>query len=123
MLQEFFAKYKSKKGYNPAYPRLVDFQYLKMFHGDSLICEMTGQIQMITVKYRDSFTKEFFDQTMFFSDESYRDDYIGCSVWKYYENGVIKSVCRTTRKDDEVGTMLFLECQSFDKNGCLIKDK
>lgn len=122
LLQEHCAKYKSKKSCNPASPRLADFQFLKMFNSDSLTCEMIGQVQMITVKYRNSFTKDFFDQTMFFSNESYRDDFIGSSVWKYYENGKIKSVCRTTRKDEEMGTMLFLECKDFDINGCLIKD-
>lgn len=123
LLQEYCAKYKSKKKCNPANARLEDFQYLKMYRGDSLICEMIGQKQMITVKYRNSFTNEFFDQTMFFSTGSWPDDYIGSSIWRYYENGTIKSICRTTREDDEMGTTLFLECKNFDANGCIIADK
>lgn len=123
LLQEYCAKYKSKKWCNPATARLIDFQYLKIFRNDSLICEMTGQKQLITVKYRNHYTKEFFDQTMFFSTGSWPDDYIGSNVWKYYENGTIKSICRTIRQDDETGTMLFLECKNFDSNGCIIKGK
>jgi hypothetical protein len=124
LIWEFCTRYKNKKNCNPLLPRLKEFKYLKIFQADSLICEMTGQEQLIAVKYRNHFTNDFSDQTMYFSSvDSWRDEFIGSDVWKYYENGNLKSICKTLREDDETGTILFLKCKSFDQNGCIIPDK
>lgn len=121
LLQEFCASYKDKKGTNPAYARVADFHHLKMFADDSLICHMTGQKEIITVKYRNYITKVFFDQTMFFSTSSWLDDLIGSTLWRYYENGNIKAVCTSRREYTETVSLLILECRNFDENGCLTK--
>ncbi len=124
LIQEFYASYKDKKSCNPASARLKCFKYLKIYNGDGLICEMKGQVQVITVRYRNYINNKYFDQTMYFSEvDSWRDDYLGPDVWKYYQNGNIKSMCKTIREDHETETLLFLKCKNFDTNGCIILDK
>ncbi len=124
LIWEYCTGYKNKKSCNPASSRLNQLKYIKIFRADSLICEMTGQEQLISVRYRNYFSEVFFDQTMYFSTvDSWRDDFIGSDVWKYYKNGNLKSVCKTVREDDTEATILFLTCKDFDMNGCLIKDK
>jgi hypothetical protein len=128
LIKELEAKYNDPLNYNPAFVDAKNVIFLKAYRNDSLIYEIQGSNTSILLKYRNPFTKKHFEKRVYYTDGQYYSEEIGQTIWKYYENGVIKSICNShvEVKDDEQGNQYSVRisnCNHFDENGCLIKDQ
>ncbi len=117
----WYAYYKKDYNANPLKIKPKNIEYIKTYHKDSLIYEITNFENNLLFKFHNPFTKVEFVKRAYYSDET-----MVCEIiWEYNDKHKLKSICNTydevkfLETGEEVVTRVF-DCTNFDNNGCVI---